>query len=101
VGLSAKAIMPGRDPGGAIVTLLMGIAGCIIGCGVLMYFRDGTTLTPISPTGFLAGTLGALILLFFYRLFSGTLITEAEDGEKLVTKRNRRRRREVLLREGN
>lgn len=101
VGLSAKAIMPGRDPGGAVATLLMGIAGCVIGCGVLMYFRDGTTLTPISPTGFLAGTAGAFILLFFYRVLSGSLFTEAEDGERAVTKRNRRRRKAVLLREGN
>lgn len=101
VGLTAKAIMPGRDPGGAVATLMMGIAGCVIGCGVLMFFRDNTTITPISITGFMAGTAGAFILLFFYRVLSGTLFTEAEDGDNTVSKRNRRRKKEVLLREGN
>ena len=49
VGLAAKAIMPGRDPGGAVGTLLMGIVGCIIGCGTLMFFWEGNRVTPISP----------------------------------------------------
>ena len=49
VGLAAKAIMPGRDPGGAIATLLMGIAGCVIGCGTLFFFYEGAKVTPISP----------------------------------------------------
>ncbi len=34
VGLAAKAIMPGRDPGGALGTMLMGIVGSVLGCGV-------------------------------------------------------------------
>jgi len=38
VGLVAKAIMPGRDPGGAVATLLMGIAGTVLGCALLSYF---------------------------------------------------------------
>lgn len=101
VGLAAKAIMPGRDPGGAVVTMMIGIVGSVIGCGVLMYFRAGTELSPISFVGFFAAVGGAFILLLCYRLLSGTLITEAEDGEKDVTRRNRRRRKEVLIREGN
>ncbi len=73
VGLVAKAIMPGRDPGGSIATLLMGIGGSVIGCGTLMYFYDGERITPISPLGFAVATGGAFILLFFYRLLSGRL----------------------------
>ena len=38
VGLSAKALMPGRDPGGAIGTMLMGVVGSLIGCSVLLLF---------------------------------------------------------------
>ena len=38
VGLAAKAVMPGRDPGGAIATVMMGIAGTLIGCTSLQYF---------------------------------------------------------------
>ncbi len=101
VGLAGKAIMPGRDPGGAVATLLMGIGGSVIGCGTLLFFLEGHRVTPISPTGFVAGTAGAFILLFFYRILSGSLITEAEDGEQAVYRRNRRKRRDVLLREGN
>ncbi len=40
-GLAAKAIMPGRDPGGAVATVLIGIGGTFIGGGVLMYFANG------------------------------------------------------------
>ena len=101
VGLTAKAIMPGRDPGGTIATLLMGIGGSVIGCGTLLFFLNGHRVTPISLTGFVAGTGGAFILLFFYRLLSGSIIAEAEDGEQVVSRRNRRRRRDALLREGN
>src|ERR1043165_5120450 len=49
VGLLAKAIMPGRDPGGAVATLAMGVAGTIIGCAGLMYFTNGQRVSPICP----------------------------------------------------
>lgn len=73
VGLIAKAIMPGRDPGGAVVTLLMGIGGSVIGCGVLAYFWHEKRVTPISPVGFVVAVVGAFALLAFYRLLNGTL----------------------------
>jgi uncharacterized membrane protein YeaQ/YmgE (transglycosylase-associated protein family) len=78
VGLLAKAIMPGRDPGGAVANLAMGIGGSIIGCGTLMYFYDGARVTPISPVGFLVATGGAFILLFFYRLLGGRFFLEGD-----------------------
>jgi uncharacterized membrane protein YeaQ/YmgE (transglycosylase-associated protein family) len=71
VGLLAKAIMPGRDPGGAVATLLMGIGGTFIGCSVLMYCTGGQRISPMSPMGFVVGTAGAFIILFFYRLLGG------------------------------
>lgn len=77
-GLLAKAIMPGRDPGGAVATLAMGIGGVVIGCGTVSYFFDGPRVTPISPIGFLVATAGAFVLLFFYRLLSGRFIKESE-----------------------
>jgi uncharacterized membrane protein YeaQ/YmgE (transglycosylase-associated protein family) len=86
VGLLAKAIMPGRDPGGAVATLMVGIGGTIIGCGTLMYFYDGKRITPISPLGFLVGTAGAFILLFFYRLLSGYFFLE---GDQVASPRRR------------
>jgi len=99
VGLSGKALMPGRDPGGAVATLMTGIAGCIIGCGTLMFFTNGTRISPVSFQGFLCGTGGAFVLLFFYRLLSGSLIVEAETGESWTHKLRRRKRRTEIARD--
>lgn len=101
VGLAAKAIMPGRDPGGAIGTLLMGIAGTLIGCGVLLLFDTSYKVSPISWMGFIAGTAGAFLLLLFYRILSNSYIVEAADGSvpssagTTVTYYSRRRRRKA------
>ena len=65
VGIVAKLLMPGRDPGGLIITALLGIVGAVVG-GFL-----GRTLGlygPGEPAGFLMATLGAVVLLFIYRL---------------------------------
>ena len=65
VGIVAKLLMPGRDPGGLIVTTLLGIIGAVIG-GFL-----GRTLGfygPGEPAGFLMATLGAVVLLLIYRM---------------------------------
>lgn len=87
-GLLAKAIMPGRDPGGAIATLMMGIGGTVVGLGVLTYFFDGQRVTPISITGFLVATAGAFIILFFYRLLSGRIYVE--EGDRIPVPHTRR-----------
>lgn len=76
VGLLAKAIMPGRDPGGTVATLCMGIAGTVIGCGTLSFFHEHHRVSPISPIGFLVGTGGAFALLLFYRLLAGYFFSE-------------------------
>src|SRR5688500_12797933 len=65
VGIVAKLLMPGRDPGGFIITTILGIVGAVIG-GFL-----GRTLGlygPGEPAGFLMATLGAVVLLFIYRM---------------------------------
>ena len=99
VGLADKAIMPGRDPGGAIATVLMGIGGSVIGCGILFFFWEGAKVTPISPMGFVAATGGAFLLLVFYRLLAGSFFVEAEDGERTIYRSHRRRRRRALVRD--
>lgn len=91
-GLAAKAIMPGRDPGGAVTTLLMGIGGTVIGCALILYLTDGDRISPLTGLGFLAATGGSFILLLFYRLMAGAFFLEAEDGDRLVYRRRRRRR---------
>lgn len=91
-GLLAKAIMPGRDPGGAVATLCMGIGGAVIGCGILAYFWEGARVTPISPIGFLVATGGAFVLLFFYRLLAGYWFIEGEVPRPRYAHRHGRRR---------
>ncbi len=95
-GLLAKAIMPGRDPGGAVATLCMGIGGAIVGCGTLTFFYKEAQVTPISPLGFLVATGGAFILLFFYRLLAGYFFVEGETDTRPHLHRRRRRRRRAL-----
>ena len=90
VGLLAKAIMPGRDPGGAVATLAMGIGGTVIGCGVVGFFFEGQRVTPISWLGMAVATAGAFIILFFYRLLAGYWFVE---GDQPIRRRYRRRRR--------
>lgn len=84
VGLVAKAIMPGRDPGGAIVTLCMGIGGSVVGCGTLAYFTRGESVSPLSLVGFLAATSGAFFLLLFYRLLGGRFFVEGEHPKPMT-----------------
>ena len=64
VGAIAKLVMPGRDPGGLLVTILLGIAGALVG-GFLG--RALGWYQPGEPAGFLMATLGAVLLLFMYR----------------------------------
>ncbi len=68
VGLVAKIVMPGRDPGGLIVTILLGIAGAVLGGFLgraLGFYREG------DAVGFMVAVLGALVLLVFYRVVGG------------------------------
>jgi uncharacterized membrane protein YeaQ/YmgE (transglycosylase-associated protein family) len=95
-GLLAKAIMPGRDPGGTVATLMMGIGGTVIGSGILMYFTDAKRVTPISPLGFVVATAGAFILLAFYRIMGGywfregTPLPPRAPAARRVVRRTRR-----------
>lgn len=67
IGLVAKLLMPGKDPGGFFVTALLGIAGMFVG-GWLSGLIFGTPATGFTPSGFIGGTIGSLILLFAYRM---------------------------------
>jgi uncharacterized membrane protein YeaQ/YmgE (transglycosylase-associated protein family) len=68
VGALAKLIMPGHDPGGFIVTILLGIAGSLV-AGYLG--RAVGWYTAGDPVGFIASVVGAIILLAVYRLIVG------------------------------
>ena len=65
VGALAKFIMPGKDPGGMLVTILLGIAGALIASFIgrsLGWYAEG------QGAGFIASIIGAMILLALYRL---------------------------------
>jgi uncharacterized membrane protein YeaQ/YmgE (transglycosylase-associated protein family) len=65
VGAIAKLLMPGRDPGGCIVTILLGIAGAFIASYLgqaIGWYQPG------QPAGFIGSVVGAVLLLLLYRL---------------------------------
>jgi uncharacterized membrane protein YeaQ/YmgE (transglycosylase-associated protein family) len=65
VGAIAKLVMPGRDPGGIIVTMLLGIAGALLGGFI---GRAMGLYGPGEAAGFLMSFLGAVVLLALYRM---------------------------------
>ena len=66
VGAIAKLLMPGKDPGGFIVTMLLGIAGAMMGGFV---GRALGWYGPNDGAGFFMSLFGAILLLWFYRMF--------------------------------
>ncbi len=72
VGIIAKLLMPGRDPGGFIVTILIGIAGSLLGgfIGRALGFYG-----PGQYGGWIMSIIGAVILLFLYRVIVGRRAT--------------------------
>jgi uncharacterized membrane protein YeaQ/YmgE (transglycosylase-associated protein family) len=67
VGAFAKLIMPGRDPGGIFVTMLLGVAGSLVGG---FFGRLLGLYGPGQKAGFIVSTLGAILLLALYRLLA-------------------------------
>ena len=68
VGALAKLVMPGRDPGGMFVTIILGIAGSLLGGGVgraLGFYQAD------QPAGWIMSILGAVLLLAVYRVAMG------------------------------
>ena len=67
VGIIAKFLMPGKDPGGFIITALLGILGSFVATWLgraLGWYQEGAT------AGWIASIIGAIILLIIYRLFT-------------------------------
>jgi uncharacterized membrane protein YeaQ/YmgE (transglycosylase-associated protein family) len=67
VGIIAKLLMPGRDPGGFIVTILIGIAGAVMGGFIgraMGLYGEG------DSAGWIVSILGAMLLLFLYRMIA-------------------------------
>jgi uncharacterized membrane protein YeaQ/YmgE (transglycosylase-associated protein family) len=72
VGIVAKLVMPGRDPGGIIITILLGIVGALLGGFIgqaLGLYQTG------EPAGFIGATLGAILVLWVYRMATRRRVT--------------------------
>ena len=69
-GILGKLIMPGRDPGGFLLTIVIGMAGALIG-GFLVRLLGGVGVTGFNFWSILVATLGAVVLLAIYRLIAG------------------------------
>jgi uncharacterized membrane protein YeaQ/YmgE (transglycosylase-associated protein family) len=68
VGALAKLVMPGKDPGGIIITMVTGVVGSLIATYLgraLGWYQQG------QSAGFIMSLLGAILLLFIYRLVTG------------------------------
>ena len=68
VGALAKLVMPGDDPGGIIMTILLGIVGSVLAGSLgraIGWYQEG------QPAGFIASVLGAVLLLYVYRAITG------------------------------
>lgn len=81
VGLLARMLMPGKDRAGVLTTILVGVAGALIGAALLSYFWEGYRVSPLSPIGFGVAVAGAFLLLLFHRLLGGYAF-----GEELPSK---------------
>jgi uncharacterized membrane protein YeaQ/YmgE (transglycosylase-associated protein family) len=65
IGAIAKLLMPGRDPGGIIITILLGIVGALLGG---FFGRALGLYGPEEAAGFVMSLIGAILLLFLYRM---------------------------------
>lgn len=68
IGALAKLVMPGKDPGGFIVTILLGIVGALVGGFLgraLGLYNEG------EPAGFVGALVGSIVVLLLYRMASG------------------------------
>jgi uncharacterized membrane protein YeaQ/YmgE (transglycosylase-associated protein family) len=74
VGIVAKFVVPGRDPGGIIVTILLGVIGALLGGFLgrsLGWYREG------DPVGFIMAVVGSVVLLLLYRMLAGRRVRSA------------------------
>ena len=67
-GIIAKFIMPGRDGGGFILTIILGIVGAVVGGGLATFFGIGGDVTGFNLGSFMVAVVGAIVVLAVFRL---------------------------------
>jgi uncharacterized membrane protein YeaQ/YmgE (transglycosylase-associated protein family) len=70
-GIVAKLLTPGRDPGGCIITMLLGVAGAFVGGFLYKLLTDRPQIFQFDLGSFVIAVIGAIILLLLYRLLTG------------------------------
>ncbi|MER3418996.1 MAG: GlsB/YeaQ/YmgE family stress response membrane protein [Chloroflexota bacterium] len=70
-GVLAKLIMPGRDPSGVVVTMLLGIAGALVGGFLWILLTGNRSYGDLDIGGIIIAVIGSLILLGLYRALVG------------------------------
>jgi len=70
-GLVAKALVPGRDPGGCVITILVGIAGALVGGWLSTLLGFGGLAGGLDLRNLVIAVLGAIVLLVLWRLLFG------------------------------
>lgn len=70
-GVIAKIIMPGRDPGGCVITMLLGVVGAFVGGFLYEFFTGVPQYTRFDIPSLLTAIVGALVVLLVYRLIVG------------------------------
>lgn len=70
-GVIAKLLTPGRDPGGCIITMLLGVAGAFVGGFLYQQLTGRQQMMQFDLGSLLVAVLGAVVLLLIYRLLAG------------------------------
>jgi uncharacterized membrane protein YeaQ/YmgE (transglycosylase-associated protein family) len=81
-GLLARALVPGREPQGAVGTVVIGIVGTAVGLCTLSWALNRPTFNPISPIGFFAAVGGAFVLVVLYRIAALRWFIDGEDHHR-------------------
>lgn len=97
VGVVAKVLVPGRDPGGVVVTAIIGVAGALLGGFLATEVLNRSGTIGFNLYTFVVGVVGAVILLLLYHGLNGNLRRRGlyhRSGPRSTSRyRNRRRRR--------
>jgi uncharacterized membrane protein YeaQ/YmgE (transglycosylase-associated protein family) len=78
-GLLARALIPGREPQGAVGTVVIGIVGTAGGLFALSWALKRPTFNPISPIGFFAAVGGSFVLVIVYRVIALRWFADSEE----------------------
>lgn len=70
-GIVAKALVPGRDPGGCIITIVIGVVGALLGGWLSTLLGFGGLAGGLDVRNLVIATLGSIVLLILWRLLSG------------------------------